>query len=173
MPLEPERIRLMAAFLSDQQLRDIFGITDEELLAALPGIARPIPNAMMLVEYVEAFERVRLLTARVAPPSPERPIRVSKFGVENIIALVAAYYQILPSHIKGNRRTQRVAIPRQVAMYLARVIDNLSYPELGLAFNRDNSTVQSACQKVREKMRSDESFRRAVEELETMCRTRT
>jgi chromosomal replication initiator protein len=99
----------------------------------------------------------------VPPPSPPPTPEV-------IIERVAEHYGVRPSDIKGNRRPNNIAYPRQVAMYLVRRITNLSFPEIGRVFNRDNSTVQHAVRKIEEAAQSNPNLRAELEMLEKNCR---
>ena len=58
-----------------------------------------------------------------------------------------------------------IALARQVAMYLARVVGGLRLAEVGRAFGRDRSTVAYACVVV-ERRRDDPTFDLTVELLE-------
>ncbi|MSP54007.1 MAG: chromosomal replication initiator protein DnaA [Myxococcales bacterium] len=105
-------------------------------------------------------ERMSDLIPPPAPaPTPER-----------IINRVADHYHLRSSDILGNRRPANIAWPRQVAMYLTRVITGLSFPEIGRAFSRDNSTVQYACNRVEESAERDPNIRAEIELLDRLCR---
>lgn len=71
--------------------------------------------------------------------------------VEKIQRLVANYFNLTVSDLKGKRRTREVSLPRQVAMALARELTEASLPAIGEAFGgRDHATVIYSCQKVQE-----------------------
>ena len=63
---------------------------------------------------------------------------------------VADYYGIAAAELTAKRRSREVVIPRQVAMFLAREMTDLSLTQLGAAFQRDHSTILPACDKVAE-----------------------
>jgi chromosomal replication initiator protein len=66
----------------------------------------------------------------------------------------------------GKRRTQAIALPRQVAMYLMRHLTELSLVEIGRCFGgRDHSTVIHACRQIAERIQHDEAFRDKVNGL--------
>ena len=68
---------------------------------------------------------------------------------ERIIQVVARYFNIKISDLKGQRKLKGIVQPRQIAMFLARQHTDLSFPDLGRAFGgRDHSTVQHACKKI-------------------------
>lgn len=66
---------------------------------------------------------------------------------------------------RATRGKARVALARQVAMYLAHVACGLSFTEVGLLFGRDRTTVAHACRVVEDR-RDDPVFDRALELLE-------
>jgi len=88
-------------------------------------------------------------------PEPDR------MTPERIVTAVAERFAVKIDVMCGQRRTQSIALPRQVAMYLMRQLTDLSLVEIGRAFGgRDHTTVLYACDKVAELMRLD----RALEE---------
>lgn len=75
--------------------------------------------------------------------------------IENIQRTVAEYYKIKVSDLSAKRRSRSVALPRQVAMALAKELTNHSLPEIGNAFGgRDHTTVLHACRKIKELLSS-------------------
>jgi chromosomal replication initiation ATPase DnaA len=51
-------------------------------------------------------------------------------------------------------------------MFLSRKHTRLSFPDLGRSFNRDNSTVQYACKKIRQQIDKDPDLRHTLNTLE-------
>ncbi len=87
---------------------------------------------------------------------------------ERIVALVAERFGIKPEVMMGQRRTQTVALPRQVAMYLMRQLTDKSFAEIGRVFGgRDHSTVLYACNQVGRKMVEEPAFHERVNALMT------
>ena len=71
--------------------------------------------------------------------------------------------------MSSNRRTQTIARPRQIAMYLSKMLTTKSYPEIGNSFGgRDHTTVMHAVKRVEELMARDQEFADDVELLRTM-----
>lgn len=99
----------------------------------------------------------------VPPPAPPPT-------ADQIIARVSEHYHLRPTDIKGERRPANIARPRQIAMFLTRRITGLSFPEIGRAFGRDNATVQYACKKVEQEIRTDPNLRAEIDLLERHCR---
>ncbi len=87
--------------------------------------------------------------------------------VPDIISAVIKRYNVKVSDLQGKKRNQSISLPRQVSMYLARRLTNLSLEEIGGYFGgRDHTTVLHAERKIEEMLRTDESLREALEALE-------
>jgi len=91
---------------------------------------------------------------------------IQKINVDLIQKKVAEFYHINFDDMKTKKRTQTIAYPRQIAMYLSRDLTNLSLPEIGAYFGgRDHTTVMYACNKIEKDIASKEEIRRTVEQL--------
>ncbi|MGH7724759.1 MAG: chromosomal replication initiator protein DnaA [Candidatus Eiseniibacteriota bacterium] len=84
---------------------------------------------------------------------------------DSIANLVAQHYGITREQLRGKRRTNSVALPRQIAMYLMRRQTTLSLSEIGRFFDRDHTTVIHACDKIERLRGSDRPMRDTVEQL--------
>jgi len=88
--------------------------------------------------------------------------------IETIQKRVADHFQIRHSDMTSKRRPNNIAIPRQIAMYLARTLTKHSLQEIGDAFGgRDHGTVIHACKAVDNMCEQDASSRGSVEFLKT------
>jgi chromosomal replication initiator protein len=80
-----------------------------------------------------------------------------RITIDEIQRAVCEYYRIDRSEMSSKRRARAVVRPRQVAMYLAKVMTPRSYPEIGRKFGgRDHSTVIHAVRLV-ENLRGQDS----------------
>ena len=87
-------------------------------------------------------------------------------SIDHIQKKVAEYYQISFSDLLGRKRTNKIAFPRQVAMYLSRTITNVPLKAIGDAFGgRDHGTVIHACKQVENMMEQDGTIKRSVDYL--------
>lgn len=92
----------------------------------------------------------------------------NQLTIEVIQKRVADHYQIRHSDMTSKRRPNNIAIPRQIAMYLARTLTKHSLQEIGDAFGgRDHGTVIHACKAVDNMMEQDTTARGAIEFLRT------
>ncbi|NOX20341.1 MAG: chromosomal replication initiator protein DnaA [Nitrospirae bacterium] len=91
----------------------------------------------------------------------DRPITV-----ENIMKTVAEEYKIRVTDLKSKKRTKEIAIPRQIAMYLARELTDLSLQDIGKHFGgKDHATVLYACKQIEKRKEKEDSFQRIIEGL--------
>ena len=85
---------------------------------------------------------------------------------QDVMEAVAAYYSVTVEDLKGPRRSRDVAVPRQIAMYIAREIVACPLTIIGDAFGgRDHSTVNHACQKVALEIHTSPSLNNLVSDL--------
>lgn len=88
-------------------------------------------------------------------------------SIEAIQKKVAQHYDIRLADMTSRRRPEHIAFPRQVAMYLARVLTESSLNTIGEAFGgRDHGTVLHACRLVQDRMEVDPNVRQAVHYLQ-------
>jgi len=88
--------------------------------------------------------------------------------METIQKRVADHFQIRHSDMTSKRRPNNIAIPRQIAMYLARTLTKHSLQDIGDAFGgRDHGTVIHACKAVDNMMEQDAGMRGSIEFLRT------
>lgn len=81
-----------------------------------------------------------------------------KISVEQILKSVATVFQVRVSDLKGSARTKNIALPRQIAMYLAKEMVKESLTMLGDSFGRTHSTILHANKCIKEKMETDENL---------------
>lgn len=92
-----------------------------------------------------------------------------RLTIEDIQKRVAEYYGIKISEMHSSRRSQNVARPRQIAMYLTKILTSRSLPDIGRKFGgRDHTTVLHAVKKVEELTQKDREF---AEDLNLLRRT--
>jgi chromosomal replication initiator protein len=94
-------------------------------------------------------------------------VQANRLTVERIAQQVGSYFRIEPRHLQSRRRYRNVVVPRQIGMYLARQLTDLSLEEIGSHFGgRDHSTVLHACRKVNEALVHDLAISGAVQQLQ-------
>ncbi|WP_420412557.1 chromosomal replication initiator protein DnaA [Roseibium sp.] len=89
--------------------------------------------------------------------------------IEDIQRVVSKHYNVTKADLLSARRTRTIVRPRQIAMYLAKVMTPRSLPEIGRRFgNRDHTTVLHAVRKIEEMARADYALAQEIELLKRM-----
>lgn len=93
-------------------------------------------------------------------------IKTRTITYEGIIKVVADHYNVKQDELFNKKRTQNIAFPRQVAMYLCRELADLSYPRIGELFGgRDHTTVIHAYEKISKCKNSSLAFQNELQEI--------
>jgi chromosomal replication initiator protein len=83
-----------------------------------------------------------------------------------VVQTVADAFGIPIDRMLSRERTQEIALPRQIAMYLLREESNISLPQIGEALGgRDHTTVMYGCDKISDLLERDDRLRRRVVEI--------
>lgn len=149
------------------------------------GLNIPNPIAFFIAEHIYnnvrqlegAVNRLsahsRLMNLAITEELVEKSLREmfqqipgQKISVEQILKSVAAVFQVRVSDLKGTMRTKEIALPRQVAMYLAWKWINESLQMLGVSFGKTHSTILHACKSIEKKIADDETLRRQISMVE-------
>ena len=72
---------------------------------------------------------------------------------------VVKYFNLDPEILYSQRRRRDITRPRQIAVWLVRVIrPDLTYPQIGIGFDRDHSTIFHAIQAVRKLIENNDEM---------------
>jgi chromosomal replication initiator protein len=159
-----------AAILKKKALAERIDLDDEvaSLLAThIKSNVRELEGALMRLAAFASLkgEPISVPLARdvlsdVIPPPGYRP------SIERIQEAVAAHYGITVARLTSPSREQKIALPRQVAMFLCRELAKETLQTIAEKFNKkDHTTVISAIERVNELSMSDLEVRQAVETL--------
>src|SRR5204863_1951678 len=90
----------------------------------------------------------------------------AEVSIKRIQDLVAERFSLSLEELCGDKRSQNIVYPRQVAMYLSRELTDSSLPKIGKEFGgRDHTTVIHATSKIARLIREDRSVYNLVQEL--------
>ena len=98
-----------------------------------------------------------------------KPTDPRRIRVEDILRVVSKHYNVTRADLLSSRRTANVVRPRQIAMYLAKVLTLRSLPEIGRRFGgRDHTTVLHAVRKIEGLVHGDKALAEEIEVLKRM-----
>ena len=97
-----------------------------------------------------------------------QPIPVT---IEKIINEVARTYNLLPSDIRGKKRSANVSAARQMTMYIIREVTGMSMEAIGQEFNRDHSTVVYSINTMEKNITKDRHLKEKCDDIIKNVRT--
>jgi chromosomal replication initiator protein len=109
-------------------------------------------------------------TVRHYSTAEAEPVKVD---CQTIIEVVADHYKMKVSDILGKKRNKEIVAPRQIAMYLAREMGSMSYPDIGRAFGRDYTTVIHSYEKIKTEIKRDSSLKNTISEIRSKAHARS
>ena len=84
---------------------------------------------------------------------------LAKNKIEQVIGIVANNYNITPEDIKSKKRLKKIAVPRQIAMYICRIHLKESLPKIGSEFGgKDHTTVMHSVNKIKDELKKDKNL---------------
>lgn len=109
---------------------------------------------------------ITIETAKKALDDMGNVIHNRQITLDSITQAVAEYYHIKLEELFTKKRTQNIAYPRQIAMYLCRELADMSYPRIGEQFGgRDHTTVIHAYEKISKNSKSDLALQNDLQKL--------
>ena len=153
---------------------------DENILIddfILSDIANKIDSNIRELEGVfnKIVARASLIHSPITIELAENIINEFKYESEKVISCdfiketVAKYFSINKDDLSGNKRSNDIAFPRQIAMYLCREIANMSFPQIGIDFGgRDHSTVMHACKKIEKEVKEKNNTKLIVDSVKNI-----
>jgi chromosomal replication initiator protein len=165
------RITMLKHRLQQAQTDDATLSISEEMLAHVArtviGSGRELEGAFNQLLFRQSFEpqltidRIDEILGHIYRAGEPKRVRI-----EDIQRIVARHYNVSKTELLSNRRTRTIVKPRQVAMYLSKVMTPRSLPEIGRRFGgRDHTTVLHAVRKIEDLSGSDNTLAQELELL--------
>jgi chromosomal replication initiator protein len=166
-PLGPaSRLTLLQALAQRRQLAVPTEVL-RWLADHLPGGGRQLEGAIVRLETLAKMQSGPLDLTTVQTQFKEQ-VEAGCITMERIALSVGGYFQVKPTDLQSRRRYRNVLVPRQVGMYLARQLTEMSLDQIGDYFGgRDHSTVLHACRKVEKAIHQDSVLCGAIREIHT------
>ena len=170
--IQPPDLETRIAILRKRVRTERIEISEEDILTFIAGrISTNIRELEGALTRVVAFSSLtgRRMTVELAQevlkdvfPQGEVP----QVSIRRIQETVSDRFGLSLQELCGDRRSQNIVYPRQVAMYLSRELTDSSLPKIGKEFGgRDHTTVIHATSKIARLIREDRSVYNLVQEL--------
>ncbi|MBA92611.1 MAG: chromosomal replication initiator protein DnaA [Phyllobacteriaceae bacterium] len=168
------RLNMLRNKLAEAKAEDASLEIGEDILdhvaRTVSGSGRELEGAFNQLLFRRSFEpqltvdRVEDLLAHIYRSGEPKRVRI-----EDIQRIVARHYNVSKSELLSNRRTRTIVKPRQVAMYLSKVMTPRSLPEIGRRFGgRDHTTVLHAVRKIEDLTTGDQTLAQEIELLKRL-----
>lgn len=167
--IQPPDLEMRMAILSDKARLQGIELPDElagMLANQIRGNIRELEGALnqILAQARLTYEPISEELVRRVVKEFRAPRRTHT--IETVLEVTAAYHNLAVDDLIGPRRTKKIAMARQQAMYLAREATEASLPQIGQAIGgRDHTTVMHGYNKVIELLESDEEIRQEIKQL--------
>ena len=139
----------------------------DHVARTVTGSGRELEGAFNQLIFRQSFEpqitldRIDELLGHIYRSGEPKRVRI-----EDIQRIVARHYNVSKTELLSNRRTRTIVKPRQVAMYLSKVLTPRSLPEIGRRFGgRDHTTVLHAVRKIEGLSTTDTTLAQELELL--------
>jgi chromosomal replication initiator protein len=170
--IQPPDLETRIAILRKKVKTDQIHVPDEQVLTFIAGrISTNIRELEGALTRVVAFSSLtgRPMNVELAQhvlkdvfPQGDAP----EVSIKRIQDAVVERFGLTHAELIGDRRSQNIVYPRQVAMYLSRELTDSSLPKIGKEFGgRDHTTVIHATSKIARLIREDRSVYNLVQEL--------
>jgi len=169
-PLDPPGYETRLAILHRKLGRKRNLVADEVLAYIAENVrasVRELEGAAttLIATTMLAGEKIDLGTARRAVASLMRA-HDAHVTIEQIEEAVSRAYGVKLADIHSTKRHKSIALPRHLAMYLARELTSMSWKEIGLHFGRHNHTgVLFAHKKIKAALETDAALAESVKRL--------
>jgi chromosomal replication initiator protein len=172
---EPLRLKILEARVAVARAEEPHFDVSPTVLAfvarAIRSNGRDLEGAVnrLRAHYTPTGPSLTVETAETAIRDLIRTHELKRVKIEDIQKLVASHYSVSRADILSSRRTAAVVKPRQVAMFLAKMLTLRSLPEIGRRFGgRDHTTVLHAVRKIEGLLQTDTILREELELLKRM-----
>ncbi len=145
-------------------------ISDDILYIIAEQIKSNIRQLEGIIKKLKAYVTVQSNT--LTPPMVQKYIKdvVSEtlpepITVEKIVDEVSRTYNISSEDIYSRKKQANIAYARQISIYIVNQVMSLSSTEIGKRFNKDHTTVLYTIEKIKSKLKENESEKKLVEDI--------
>ncbi len=173
--IEPPELEMRVAILMKKAELENFPLKEEEaffIAKTLRSNVRELEGALKkVIAYCGFHQKQPSLEAVREALKDLLSLQKTLISVENIQKTVADFYNIKVADMYSKRRPANIAMPRQIAMYLAKELTQKSFPDIGDLFGgRDHTTVLHAVKKISEQRGKNAELNHQLHILEQQLR---
>ncbi len=163
--IQPPNLETRVAILQSKAASIGRRVPDDVLLAIAQRAHRNIRDLegalTKIVAHAETFNRpvsVAVVEEALAYLAPAQ----GKLSFEGILNSAADFFGVSAAELTGRNRSAKISLPRQVVMYVMREELGASLPQIGLALDRDHTTVMHGIERIATEMERDANLAQTV-----------
>jgi len=169
--IQPPDLETRLAILKRRAEVEHLGVPDDVLTYIADRVSsniRELEGALIRIVAYSSLTRhqvdIDLARSVLKDAFPERSMR--PISITTIQREACKFYGITQAELVGNKRSQNIVYPRQIAMYLSRELTDLSLPRIGSEFGgRDHTTVMHAKAKIEKLMNAERDVYNQIQTL--------
>jgi chromosomal replication initiator protein len=173
--IQPPDLETREAILRKKAESEKIPVPDEVtsfIAKIIPSNIRELEGALIRVVAFSSLTKSPItvdLAAEVLKNAvAQAPLR--RVTISSVKEKIAKAHGLTVKEMDNHRRDQRVAAPRQIAMYVCTELTDCSLPHIAREFNKkDHTTVMYARDKVKDQMERDEAYRNKIKALVALC----
>ncbi|CAM8619894.1 DnaA ATPase involved in DNA replication initiation [Burkholderiales bacterium] len=173
--IEPPELEMRVAILLRKADQENLGLGEDEaffIARQLRSNVRELEGALRkVVAYCHFHQKQPSIEVVKDALKDLLSLQKTLISVENIQKTVADFFKIKVADMYSKKRPANIALPRQIAMYLAKELTQKSLPDIGDLFGgRDHTTVLHAVRKITEARQHNAELNRQLHLLEQQLR---
>lgn len=148
--IDPEVLEFIANNVH-HSVRELEGVLRQAV--AETELHNSVPTIRSVAEIIKRMNKAQEI---IGFDIEEKRAKHFSKSAQDVISIVAEYYDLSVGDLIGKDRHKEVMIPRQVCMYLIKNELDCSYEKIGTDFGgRNHTTVMNACAKTAQKLKKD------------------
>jgi len=177
--IQPPDLETRLAILKRRAEVEHLGVPDDVLTYIADRVSsniRELEGALIRIVAYSSLTRhqvdIDLARSVLKDAFPERSMR--PISIATIQREACKFYGISQAELVGNKRSQNIVYPRQIAMYLSRELTDLSLPRIGSEFGgRDHTTVMHAKAKIEKLMNAERDVYNQIQALTNLIKQKS
>lgn len=169
--ITPPDLETRIAILRNKADADHLEIPDDTLAyiaGQIDSNVRELEGALVRVQAYATMNKSEITTSLAADALKNLKLdpKNNSLSISRVQDVVAKYYQVTTTDLKGKKRVKQIVMPRQIAMYLTRELTDNSLPKIGQEFGgKDHTTVIHAYDKIAQSLETDTNLQKEIAEL--------
>jgi chromosomal replication initiator protein len=157
--IDPPELDMRVAILKQKAEAERLELSDDGaffIAKYLRSNVRELEGALKKVMAYSSFRNEPITPESIREALKDIINATRNVSIEDIQKTVSEYYKIKLTDLLSKKRNRQVVRPRHIAMWLCRQVTQFSLPVIGDAFDRDHTSVMSACDNI-ETLRAKDS----------------